>query len=340
MSGEFYKILGVSEGASQEEIKKSYRSLSLKLHPDKNPGNPDASAKFQKVSEAYETLGDAEKRNEYDMIGKNPFMRMHSMPNGMGGMPMGGVHMGGMHMGGMHMSGMPMGGHFQNIDEIFQHIFGGGGGGGGGGAGFGIPQQFMGGPGIQVFRNGVPINMMHQIQKPPPIIQNVEINMEQVLNGANIPVEIERWILENGNKIFEKETVYVTIPKGVDDNEIIMLMDKGNMINEHSKGDIKLFIKINNTTEFKRNGLDLIVERNISLKEALCGFNFVLKYINGKSYTINNNPGSIVTPSYFKSISNMGLTRDGHTGNLVITFEVVFPDILSTEQMNKLKEIL
>jgi len=331
MSGEFYKVLGVSEKASQEEIKKAYRGLSLKLHPDKNPGNPDASSKFQKVSEAYETLGDAEKRNEYDNIGKNPFMRMNSMHSGMPNFMHGG--------GGMN--------HFDNVDEMLHNIFGGMGN---------IP-GFMGmnmgninnmgnmgnNPNIQIFRNGVPINMMHQMhqmQKPAPIVQNVDINMEQVLNGVNIPVEIERWIIENGNKVFEKETVYVPIPKGVDDNEIIILKDKGNIINEHNKGDIKLFIKIVNNTDFKRNGLDLVIERKISLKEALCGFSFILKYVNGKTYTINNSPGSIVTPAYFKSIPNMGLTREGHTGNLVITFEVVFPESLNMDQIEKLLEIL
>ena len=322
MSGEYYKILGVSEKASHEEIKKAYRGLSLKLHPDKNPGDPDASSKFQKISEAYEILGDVEKRNEYDMSGKNPFMRMNSM----GG------------MGGMHQ--------FHNVDELFQNMFAMGGHPNGGmnipgfmGMGMGMGG---GGPNIQVFRNGVPINIqqMHQLQKPPPIVQNIEINMEQVLNGANIPVEIERWILENGNKVFEKETVYIPIPKGVDDNEIIILKDKGNVISEQAQGDIKLFIKIINNTDFKRNGIDLIIERKISLKEALCGFSFVLKYINGKTYTINNNPGSIVTPSYFKSIPNMGLTRENHTGNLIITFEVVCTEVLNMEQINKLKDIL
>jgi len=191
----------------------------------------------------------------------------------------------------------------------------------------------MGGAGshsnINFFRN-----------KPTPIIQTISVTMEQVLNGTTLPVEIERWILENGNKIFEKETVYVPIPKGVDDNEIIILREKGNIMSEQVKGDIKLFIKIDNTTEFKRNGLDLILERKISLKDALCGFSFILKYINGKSYTINNNPGSIVTPSYFKAIPNMGLTRDGHTGNMVITFDVEFPETLSLDKIEQLKSIL
>ena len=63
------------------------------------------------------------------------------------------------------------------------------------------------------------------MQKPTPIIQTVTITMEQVLLGATIPLDIERWIIENGNKIFENETVYVTIPKGVDDNEIIILIN-------------------------------------------------------------------------------------------------------------------
>ena len=74
-SSSFYKILGVSETSSKDEIKRAYRSLSLKYHPDKNGGNLDAISKFQKISEAYETLGDEQKREEYDMINKNPFFR-------------------------------------------------------------------------------------------------------------------------------------------------------------------------------------------------------------------------------------------------------------------------
>jgi hypothetical protein len=239
---------------------------------------------------------------------------------------------------------MPGGIHV-NMDDILQNLFGFGGMGAPGmmPPGMGFPPGMGGfppGANIHVFRNGVPININNAMQKPTPIIKNISINMEQVMNGANIPVEIERWILENGNKVFERETIYVSIPKGIDDNEIIMLRDKGNIINEQNKGDIKLFIKVENTTSFKRNGLDLIFEKQVTLKEALCGFAFELKHINGKSYTINNNPGSIVTPAYFKSIPNMGLTRDGDTGNLVITFEVVFPETLDLDKISKLKEIL
>ena len=67
---------------------------------------------------------------------------------------------------------------------------------------------------------------------------------------------------------------------------------------------------------------------------------FEIKHINGKTYSINNNQGSIVTPSYYKAIPNMGLSRNGHTGNLVITFDVIFPEKLSNEQISTIKAIL
>jgi DnaJ family protein B protein 4 len=311
MSESFYNILGISETASKDEIKKAYRSLSLKLHPDRNPNNLEAVSKFQKINEAYETLGDDQKKEEYDMMNKNPFLRMATG-----------------HAGG----GVP----FQDMDDIFSALFGNVLGSIPGmqqGMHFGGP----GGPKIHVFRGGHPVQ---QLQKPTPIIKTVTINMEQVLTGGTIPVDIERWLIEGENKLFENETIYVTIPKGIDDNEIIMLREKGNILTEDIKGDIKIFIKIENTSQFERKGIDLIMNKNISLKDALCGFSFELKYINGKVYTLNNNSGSIIPPEYIKTIPNMGLTRDGHTGNLLIHFHVDFPEKLSEAQIKSLKEIL
>jgi DnaJ-class molecular chaperone len=75
------------------------------------------------------------------------------------------------------------------------------------------------------------------------------------------------------------------------------------------------------------------------MKEALCGFTFELKYITGKTYTINNNTGNIIPNGYKKIIPNMGFSRDDHTGNLVIVFEVKFPDKLSEEVIDALKKI-
>ena len=324
MNENYYDILGVSEKATQDEIKQAYRKLSLKYHPDKNLGNTEAIGKFQKISEAYENIGSSEKRRQHDAMKNNPFSNMN------------------MNMNTNEMS--------MNIDEIFSSLFGGPRGGfpggffggemgeemaGGNGPKIHIFHGGMGGPGMHFMRGGPP-----QVQKPPPVIKNVVINMEQVLLGANIPIEIERWIMENNNKVSERETIYINIPKGVDENEIIVLANKGNSLHHSIYGDVKLIIKIENKTEYERNGLDLIIHKNISLKDALCGFTFELKYINNKTYTINNSSGNIIPPNYKKVIPNMGLSRENYVGNLIIVFNILFPEKLSEEKMILLRDIL
>ena len=319
MSESFYNILEVPETASPEEIKKSYRRLSMLYHPDKNKNNPDATSKFQKISEAYETLSDQDKKRDYDMSRNNPFFKM--MNHGEGG------------------ASNPM-------DELFSNLFGGipfahmNSFNQGQQSPFGMPFGMPFGSNIKIFHNGVPINVQtFGLQKPPPIIQTIEIEIDKILTGTTIPVDIERWIMENDNKVFEHENVYVEVPKGIDEGEMILLKDKGNVLRDDCKGDLKIFIKIINNTEFKRNGLDLIIEKSISVKEALCGFSFDLKYITGKIYTITNNSGNIISNGYKKIIPNMGFTRDQHVGNLIIIFDVKFPEKISQESMEKLKKI-
>ena len=321
MSENYYNILGVEEGATKDEIKKAYRSLSFKFHPDKNPGNSEATGKFQKISEAYETLGDEQKREEYNMSRKNPFMRMNS--NNSMDVPMDDIL-------NMFLNGM---------GNPFAQMPGMGGMSNGMGGISGFPAGFPPGVKVHVF-NGGPIGFQQALQKPSPIVKNIMITLEQVLIGATVPLEIERWIVENGMKVFENETVYVTIPQGIDDGEMLILREKGNVINETAKGDIKIFVKVKNDTLFKRSGLDLILEKNITLKEALCGFSFEIKYVNGKSYTLNNNKGNIIPSEYKKIYSNMGLKREEHTGNMIIHFHVDFPEKLTDEQIEKLSEVL
>ena len=321
MSDNFYKVLGVDEKASKEDIKKSYRTLQMKYHPDRNNNSQEANIMTQKLNEAYETLGDDEKREEYDMTRNNPFskggsnmeMPMDDIINMMfGGMGMGGFP--GMQMGGfpgMQMRGMPG-----------MHSMGG------------LPP----GTKIHFFQGGNPMNFQ-QMQKPTAILKNINIKISQVLTGANIPLEIERWIMEQGMKVFETETIYVTIPKGIDDGELILLKDKGNVLNETCKGDIKIFVKIENDSIFKRVGLDLVLEKSINLKDALCGFSFEITYINGKSYTLNNNAGNIIPHGFRKIIPNMGLERENHKGNMIIEFNVQFPEKLSESVIASLKKI-
>jgi DnaJ-class molecular chaperone len=233
----------------------------------------------------------------------------------------------------------------REVDEFFNNLF------------FGGQMRGAGGPNIKIFRSGTPMSFGNSmnfnggpmgfnnvftnvVEKPSPIISNIELNMEQVLNGGTVPIEIERWLMEHNNRVYETETLYVQVPKGVDDGEIIVLKDKGHAATDECRGDVKVFIKINNDSGFKRNGLDLIIEKTITLKEALCGFSFDLKYFNGKNYVINNTAGNIIKPGFKKLIPGLGLERDGHKGGIVIAFQIEFPNTLDEKTMVQLKTLL
>lgn len=290
----YYEILELNNNASQEDIKKAYRKLSLLHHPDKNGNSIVSINKIQNINEAYEVLSNPERKMMYD--------------NELNGM------------------GFP-----QEIPVDFQNIFSS------------IFQMNDLGSDMHTFRifcngNGGP--SMHHIIRPPSIIKTIVIQFEKVLMDLKIPVEINRFIQEQNERMQEMETIYIDIPKGIDDGEILLIKEKGNVINNF-RGDIKIFIKIQNNTEFKRAGLDLIYEKTISLKESLCGFSFELKYLNGRTYTITNanKVGNVISPNYKKIIPNMGLERDGHIGNLVIIFNVSFPEQLSESVLEELKKI-
>lgn len=326
MAETYYTILEVTESSTSEEISKSYRRLSMIHHPDR-PGGDKAT--FQKISEAYETLSSSDKKREYDMSKRNPFANLSRMP-GHGsddgtGIPINELFatlFGGMGAGGMGVGGMGVGGMGANENIQFQQS---------GGGGFG--------PQVRIFRNNFPTEGTRFIQKPTPIVKHIKVPIQLILTGTTMPVEIERWIINNSEKEKETETIYVQVPKGIDEGEIILLQNKGNILKDDCKGDVKLFVMIENNTDFSRKGLDLLLEKKITLKEALCGFSFDIKYITGKTYTITNNSGNILSTGYKKIIPNMGFSRESHVGNLIIIFDVCFPEKLTSEVIKQLKDI-
>lgn len=324
-SKNLYEVLGVSKEASAQEIKKAYRALSLELHPDRNH-DPGAQSKFQEMSSAYEILGDSEKKMQYDNEQSGMFSNMSNMSDagdignlfnmlfGMGG---------GMHGG---MPGMPPG--------MQMHM-------GQGGMHFGMPPGMaqgmaQGGPNIRIYHNG---QMFHPPQqKPQPIQKNIQITIEQCYTGCSVPIEIERWIFNGDVKCSELETIYLTVPPGIDENECIMITGKGNALNDELKGDIKVGVQVINNSTFIRQGMDLYYKKTVSLKDALCGFSFEIQHLNGKTFCLNNNTNhTIIKPNFKKTIPNLGMNRENTSGNLIIDFDVQFPDSLTPEQIEGLK---
>jgi len=310
----FYETLGVSKDVNESELKKAYRTLSLKYHPDRNTDS-DTTAKFQEISEAYETLSDPEKRKDYDNGGP-------SMPEG-----------------------------FHNMNDIFSMMFGQQ-------QGVRMQHAMPGmGPGIHVFHGQSPFDqspfghnpfsgqsihqMFNQMQKPPPIIQTIHLSLDQCYHGCEIQVDIERWIIMSNMKISEMDTIPVTIPPGIDERVVIVITEKGNMINEQCKGEVKLTIQIEPHSTFQRSGTDLIYNKTISLKESLCGFTFDILHLNGKLLSLNNNTNiTIIKPGHKKTIPNLGMKQNNTIGNLIIEFNVAFPDVLTPDQITVLSAIL
>ena len=200
-----------------------------------------------------------------------------------------------------------------------------------------INNQFP--PGFNIF--GLNPNMFtRRTQIPEPITKQIEINTNQSFNGCTLPLEISRWIIENDLRREEIETIYITIPQGIDDGEMIVINEKGNIISENNKGDVKVFIKIQNNNDFNRKGLDIIYSKTITLKDALCGFIFDLPHPNGTQYKIANGNGNVIRPEFKQLIPKLGYVRENHIGNLIIIFKIVFPEKLSEDKIEILKNIL
>lgn len=285
----YYEILGISRDASMEEIKKAFRKLSLKYHPDKC-NDQDSNSKFQRINEAYETLYDIEKRKIYDL---NQRISPKSYQENV------------------------------NISNLFENLFN-----------MNLNKQTSD---SNIFPND---HIVNQLQKPAPLIETIIINFEQTYFKQTIPLEIERSIVEEKGKVKEKERIYVDIEEGIDENEMIILRNKGNINHLGVQGDIKVFVKINNKTEFKRNGLNIEISKDISLKNSLCGFSFTIDHINGKNYKLNNEKGNIIYPHFVKTIPNLGFKRGNQTGNMCVRFNVIFPKSIDKEKIEKLKELL
>ena len=311
---DYYQILGVKKNASKEEIRRAFRRLSLENHPDRNKNDNIKGELFKKVTQAYNILSDESERNNFDNLSNignlfNNFgEKLSKFSNPDNSMDMNA------NVYAMNLDPKMVMDLFMNkgISNLFN-------------------QEKTHFPGFQ----------KHEYSsKPASINKELDITINDAYIGCKQAINIARWIIEEDTKVRESETIYIDIPKGIDDNEIIVLENRGNVINNDNRGDIKVKIKIENSSNFTRNGLDLIYKKTISLKESLCGFTFDLKYIDGREFKINNEAGKIIPDGFKKTIEKMGMRRDNDIGNLIIHFSIDYPKELSKENLKKLEKLL
>ena len=177
--------------------------------------------------------------------------------------------------------------------------------------------------------------------KPPLISINATVTLEHVCQGATVPVEMERWnVNSEGVHELSSHVEYISVPMGAENGEVILLSNRGNETGDGTRGDVKVTFIVEEHPIFKRNGLDIVVEKNITLKEALCGFVFDIAHINGKKFSFNSSSGNIIRDGLVKTIPRLGLHRGNECGNLNVVFRVAYPEKLSEEQIKTLANTL
>ena len=364
---DYYAVLGVPASASQEEIKKQYRKLAAKHHPDKNPNDPKAADTFKAISEAYQTLGDAEKRKQYDQ------MRQLGAFGGFGG----GARGAGTRGAGAHAPGGPnvrfdefdIGG-LGGLGDIFSSMFGGGGGrAGGGGTRARGPQR---GQDVEStleipFRTAalggkVPVELdlneecgtCHGTGAAPgaKLVTCEEckgrgtISFGQGGFAVNRPcpvclgrgqVPTERCpTCAGAGEVRTRRKVSITVPTGVDTGTKIRLKGQGGKGTKNGPpGDLLITFTVAPDRFYKREGLDLIAPVPINIAQATLGSRVSVKTLDGTKVAIKIPPG---TPSGKRfRVRGQGIEKDGTKGDLIVQVEVAVPEKLTPEQEEAMK---
>ncbi|PON46666.1 Terminal organelle assembly protein [Parasponia andersonii] len=342
MGVDYYKILQVDKKANDDDLKKAYRKLAMKWHPDKNPNNKkEAENKFKQISEAYEVLSDPQKRAIYDQYGEEGLKGQVPPPDA--GAPGGG--------GGatfFHAGDGPNVFRFnpRNADDIFAEFFGvsspfGGMGGGGGGMRGG--RSFGGMFGDDLFGSfGESRPMSQAPRKAPPIENTLPCSLEELYKGTTKKMKISREIADaSGKTLPVEEILTIEIKPGWKKGTKITFPEKGNEQPNVIPADLVFIIDEKPHSTFTRDGNDLVVTLRISLAEALTGYMVHLTTLDGRNLTIPIN--NVIHPNYEEVLPKEGmpLPKDpSKRGNLRIKFNIKFPTRLTSEQKSGIKKLL
>lgn len=240
---DYYKILGVEKSASQADIKKAYRDLAKKYHPDKNKGDKAAEDKFKDVSEAYEVLGDEQKRKQYDELGSN-WRHFQQQGGPYQGQP-GGGYRGTYYEGDM---GDMFGGGGSGFSDFFEQFFGGG-----------FAQQGGG------FRSG------RHAPKGQDYEAEMLITMQEAYSGTS------RLLTVNGQQL------RITTKPGVADGQVLRIKGKGGPAAAGgTPGDLYIRVQVQPLPDFERQGDDLHTKLNLDMYTAILGGEVQVNTLTGK----------------------------------------------------------
>lgn len=302
---DYYDILGVARGASRDEVRKAYRALARKYHPDVNK-EPDAAKKFNEIQEAYDVLSDDEKRKLYDQFG-HAGVNAGFGAGGAGGDPR--RQQGASHRWSANVGTGGVGG--PDLGSIFEEFFGGGGGGA-------RSSPF----GERAARPTTHKGADHERELFISFMTAATGGREQVqLAGPDGP-----------------ETVDVVIPKGIESGRKLRLRGKGHAGRAGGpRGDLILTIRVGDHPWFKRDGLDLLIDLPLSIVEATLGTSVEVPLLRG-SVTIKVPAG---TPSGQKlRVKGMGLESEtGVHGDFYAVTQIVPPKELSPDEQKMIRDL-
>lgn len=314
MAEDYYQVLGVDKKSSADEIKKAYRKLAVKWHPDKNPNNKAAAEeKFKKISEAYAVLSDPKKREQYDTFGSaDQYRQQYSQEDIFRGFDLDEIlrsfGFGGSRGGGRttFRTGTRRGGGYQDYEDPFAGIFGGMGGGG---------KQYANMP-----------------KKGQDAEYNLSVTLEESVFGADKKISFQ---MEN-----HIEDINVKIPAGISTGKKLRLPGKGLPgYNGGPHGDLYLNISVMPHPIFARDGNDLYIEKTIKFTQAILGTSIDVPTLDGTTKRLKIAPGTQNnTKIRMKGFGVPGL-KGALKGDQYVKINVEVPKKLSDRQMKLVEQL-
>ncbi|XP_050398697.1 dnaJ homolog subfamily A member 2 [Patella vulgata] len=352
-----YDILNVGRNASESEIKKAYYKLAKEFHPDKNP---DAGERFKEISFAYEVLSNPEKKEIYDRHGLQGIKEGGQGGGGFGAGMFDDIFGSFFGFPGMPgMSGMGGGGRrgrrrgentMHPLRVTLEDLYNGKAAklqlsktiickkcsGLGGKQGATIKCRVCQGRGIKVTLRQLGPGMVQQMQSVCPDCHGEG----EIINERDRCKECKGKKVSNETKILE-----VHVDKGMQDGQRITFRGEGDQLPDVDPGDVVIVLQLREHDKFVRDHADLSYTHSIGLTEALCGFSFSLKHLDGRDLVISNPPGEVIKPGLIKTVVGEGMPmyrNPFEKGDMYIKFDVTFPpnNFIPAESMKKLEKLL